>query len=135
MSAFSDYLEGQLINATIRGGSYTGGLVYIALFTTNPTDAKTGTELADSGYIRQVAGSPASSGFDAPDATGGNTANSAVITFPAVVDAQVVVTHWAIFDAQSSGNMLYHAALTNIKTLDVSDVLSFPIGALTVTLA
>lgn len=135
MSAFSDYLEGQLINATLRGNTYSGGLVYIALFTTDPTDAKTGAELADSGYIRQVAGNPASSGFDAPNATGGNTANSNVVTFPAIVDAQVVVTHWAIFDAQTSGNMLYHAPLTNSKTLDVSDVLSFPVGALTVTLA
>lgn len=135
MSAFSDYLEQQLVNATLRGGTYAGGLVYIALFTTDPTDAASGSELADSGYIRQVAGNPASSGFDAPNATGGNTANSAVVTFPAIVDAQVVVTHWAIFDAQTSGNMLYHAALTNAKTLDVSDVLSFPIGSLTVTLA
>lgn len=135
MSAFSDHLEQQLINATLRGGSYAGGLVYIALFLTNPTDSNVGDELSDSAYIRQVAGDPASSGFNAPDANGGNTANSKVVTFPAIADAQVVVSHWGIFDAQTDGNLLYHAPLTNQKTLDISDVLSFPIGALTVTLS
>lgn len=135
MSAFSDYLEQQVINATLRGGTYTGGKVYIALFTSDPNDDASGTELSDSGYARQVAGDPASSGFDAPDATGGDTANSNVITFPAIVDAQVTVTHWGIYDALTGGNLLYHAALTNPKTLDPSDVLSFPVGSLTATLA
>lgn len=135
MSAFSDYLEQQLVNATLRGGSYAGGLVYIALFTDNPTDADVGNELADSAYIRQVAGEPASSGFNAPNATGGNTSNAMVITFPAIADSQVVVSHWGIYDAQTEGNLLYHAPLTNQKTLDISDVLSFPVGSLNVTLA
>lgn len=135
MSAFSNYLETGLINATLRGDTYAGGLVYIALFTEDPTDAGTGLEVNDSGYVRQVAGNPASSGFTSPGATNGQTTNAAVITFPAISDAQTVVTHWGIFDAQTAGNLLYHAPLTNQKTLDVSDVLSFPIGALTVTLA
>ncbi|HER20165.1 MAG TPA: hypothetical protein ENO14_03865 [Chromatiales bacterium] len=135
MSAFSDYLEGEIINATLRGGSYSGGLVHVALFTTDPTDADTGAELSDSAYARQVAGDPASAGFDSPGATSGKTANSSTITFPAIADAQVTVTHWGIYDAATGGNLLYQAPLTNSKTLDPSDVPSFPAGALTVTLA
>ena len=45
MSAFSDYLEAALINATLRGGTYTGGGVYVALFKADPTDAGTGAEV------------------------------------------------------------------------------------------
>ena len=134
MSAFSDYLESTLINATLRGGSYTGGGVYVALFTSDPTDAGTGAELSDSGYVRQRAhASVASDGFTVP--ANGSSSNSRNLIFPAIVDAQNTITHWGIFDAQSSGNLLYHAEMLNPKTLDPTDVLSFPIGSLIITLA
>ena len=132
MSSFSDYLEDTLGNVILRGQSYTGGTVYAALFTSDPTDANTGNELTDSGYARQqVHNTSVSDGFTAP--SNGATSNANVVTFPAIVDNQVIVTHWALFDASTGGNMLYHAPLTNPKTLDPSDVLSFPIGSLNVT--
>lgn len=134
MSAFSDHLESSLVNATLRGGTYTGGAVYVALFTSDPTDAGTGAELADSGYVRQRAhSSVASDGFTVP--ANGSTSNARNLIFPALVDTQKTVTHWGIFDAQNSGNLLYHAAMLNPKTLDPTDVLSFPIGSLIITLA
>lgn len=134
MAAFSDYLENTLINATLRGGTYTGTGVYAALFTTDPTDAGVGTELSDAAYQRQRAHTTvASDGFIVP--ANGVTSNARNIVFPPITDAQVTVTHWGIFDAQSAGNLLYHAALLNPKTLDPTDVLSFPIGSLSVTLA
>lgn len=135
MSAFSDYLETTIINATVRGGTYTGGLVYVSLHTAAPTDAGTGTECSYSGYARQVAGNPASSGFDVPGATNGQTKNSNDITFPAVAGASITVTHFGIWDAVSGGNLLYHAALTTPKTLDASDVPHFPAQSLVLTLA
>lgn len=134
MSAFSDYLEAQLINTTLRGATYTGGSVYVALFTANPTDAGTGAELNDSGYIRQRAHTTvASDGFTVP--ANGSSSNTKNIIFPAIVDAQKTITHWGIFDAQSGGNLLYHSSMLNPKTLDPTDVLSFPIGSLIVTLS
>lgn len=134
MSAFSDYLENKLIETTLRGGTYTGGAVYVALFTADPTDAGTGAELVDSGYTRQRAhASVASDGFTVP--SDGSSSNARNLIFPAIVDAQKVITHWGIFDAQNSGNLLYHAPMLNPKTLDPTDVLSFPIGSLIVTLA
>lgn len=134
MSAFSDHLENELINATLRGGTYAGGGVFVALFTSDPTDAGSGNELSDSGYQRQRAHSTVpSDGFTVP--ANGTSSNARNIIFPPIVDTQVTVTHWAVFDAQAGGNMLYHAALLNPKTLDPTDVLSFPIGSLTVTLS
>lgn len=134
MSAFSDHLESALVTATLRGGTYTGGAVYVALFTSDPTDAGTGNELSDSGYVRQRAHtSVASDGFTVP--SNGSTSNARNLIFPAIVDGQKTVTHWGIFDAQNSGNLLYHAPMLNSKTLDPTDVLSFPIGSLIITLA
>ena len=134
MSAFSDHLENELINATLRGGTYAGGGVFVALFTSDPTDTGSGNELSDSGYQRQRAHSTVpSDGFTVP--ANGTSSNARNIIFPPIVDTQVTVTHWAVFDAQAGGNMLYHAALLNPKTLDPTDVLSFPIGSLTVTLS
>lgn len=133
MSAFSDHLENTLINATLRGGSYTGGAVFAALFTSDPTDAGTGAELVDSGYVRQRAhASVASDGFTVP--SNGSTSNARNLIFPAIVDAQKVITHWGLFDAQNSGNLLYHSSMLNPKTLDPTDVLSFPVGSLIITL-
>lgn len=134
MSAFSDHLESALVTATLRGGTYTGGAVYVALFTSDPTDAGTGKELSDSGYVRQRAHTTvASDGFTVP--ANGSTSNARNLIFPAIVDGQKTVTHWGIFDAQNSGNLLYHAPMLNSKTLDPTDVLSFPIGSLIITLA
>ena len=126
MTAFSNHLEEAVINATLRGGTYTGGAVYAALFTTAPTDAATGTEVVDSGYARQLVT------FIAP--VDGVTSNSAQLEFPAIVDATIGVTHWAIFDAPTDGNMLYHGAMDPTKTYEVNDVPFIPVGALEVTL-
>jgi hypothetical protein len=134
MSGFSDYLENQLFSATLRGSSFTGGSVFAALFLTNPTDAGTGTELADAAYVRQRCHTTvASDGFTAPN--NGSGTNTRTLVFPAISNVQVTVTHWGLFDAQIGGNLLYHAPLTNPKTLDPSDVLSFPVGSLVVTLS
>lgn len=134
MTAFSDYSENTLINATLRGATYTGGSVFIALFTTDPTDAGTGLEVADSAYRRQQAHTTVvQDGFTVP--ANGVTTNARTLVFPAIIDARITITHWAIFDSLTAGNMLYQAPLLNPKTLDPSDVLSFPIGSLSITLS
>ena len=139
MSALSDHLEAKLLSTTLRGDVYTGGSVFVALFTSDPTDAATGTELGDSGYLRQQAHSTVvSDGFTAPAAdaaTGGQIcSNTRNIIFPAIMDAQETVTHWGIFDSAAAGNLLYHAPMLNPKTLDPTDVISFPIGSLSIIL-
>ena len=53
MANFSNYLEDALINATLRNTSYVSPTtVYVGLFTTDPTDAGTGTEVAGGSYAR-----------------------------------------------------------------------------------
>jgi len=139
MSALSNHLEAKLLSTTLRGDVYTGGAVFVALFTSDPTDAGTGLELGDSGYQRQKAHNVTiADGFTAPAddaATGGQiSSNTRNIIFPAIVDGQATVTHWGIFDAQAGGNLLYHSPMLNTKTLDPTDVISFPVGSLSIIL-
>lgn len=129
MSAFSDYSESTVGNVLLRGATYTGGPVYVAMFTSDPTDAAVGSEVADSDYVRQVAHkTTVDDGFvEGPIGTFKNVHD---IEFPAMVDATVIVTHTAIFDAPVNGNMITHAELAKPRTYDVDDIARFPAGKL-----
>jgi hypothetical protein len=128
MAAMSNYLENALINATLRNTSYTTpSTVYVGLFTSDPTDAGSGTEVSGGSYARKAAT------FGAPS-NGASTISSA-IEFDQATGSWGTVTHFGIYDASTSGNLLYHGALTASKAIDTGDVFKFATSALTVTLA
>ena len=128
MAEFSNYLENALINATLRNTSYTSpATVYISLHTADPTDAGTGTEVSGNAYIRQ------SATFAAP--SNGVSTTSADITFPQATGSWGTIGWIGIWDAQTTGNMLYHTALDVSKSIDTGDIFKIAAGSLTVTLA
>jgi len=132
--AKSDYLEGEIIRHIFRTGSYTKPTgIYIALFTAAPSDSGGGTEVAGGSYARVGVG-PSDATWSAPSGGDGQTSNVGVITFPAPTANWGLVTHFAIYDAVSAGNILYHGALTQSKTINNGDAApNFPAGTLTVT--
>jgi hypothetical protein len=128
MAEMSNYLENALINVTLRATSYTAPTtVYVALYTTDPTDADTGTEVTGGSYART------SVTFAAP--SNGVTTNSADVTFPTCTLAWGTVTHIGLRDASTSGNLLYHTPLDASKTIDLGDIFKITAGNLSVTLA
>jgi hypothetical protein len=128
MAEFSNFLENALINATLRNTTYTSpATVYVSLYTTDPTDADSGTEVSGGSYART------SATFDAP--SNGVTQNSADITFPTATASWGTVTHIGIHDASTSGNLLFHTPLDTSKTIDSGDIFKIETGNLTVTLA
>jgi hypothetical protein len=128
MAAMSNYLENALINATLRNTSYTTpSTVYVGLYTTDPTDANTGTEVTGGSYARKAAT------FGAP--SNGVSTISSAIEFDQATASWGTVAYFGILDASTSGNLLYHGALTASKTIDTGDVFKFASSALTVTLA
>lgn len=138
MSKFSDYTEANIINATLRGTAFPlPAGIYLALFTSDPTDAKTGAEVSTvawPAYARQDAASGAaiSTGWAAPSS--GVTSNAKALTFAANNGAgSVVVTHIGLMDAATGGNLLYHSPLAASKTIDPTDSVSFPIGAISIS--
>lgn len=128
MAEMSNYLENALVNATLRNTSYTSpASVYLALYTSDPTDADSGTEVSGTSYARQeiTFGSPSD----------GVTTNSAAIEFPQAGGSWGTVTHVGIRDADTAGNLLYHTALDASKTIATGDVFRIASGSLSVTLA
>ena len=128
MAEFSNYLEDALINATLRNTTYTSpATVYVSLYTSDPTDADSGTEVSGGSYART------SVTFDAP--SNGVTQNSADVTFPTATASWGTVSHIGVHDASTSGNLLFHTALDTSKTIDSGDIFKIETGNLTVTLA
>jgi hypothetical protein len=128
MAEMSNYLENALINVTLRATSYTAPTtVYLALYTTDPTDADTGTECSGTSYARQAIT------FGAP--SNGVSTNSAAIEFPQAGGAWGTITHIGIRDALTTGNLLYHSPLDASKTIATGDVFRVASGSLSVTLA
>ncbi len=128
MSEMSNYLETALVNAVLRNTSYTSpATVYLALYTSDPTDADAGTEVSGTSYARQ------SITFASP--SNGVTTNSAAIEFPQAGGSWGTITHVGIRDASTSGNLLFHTALDASKTIATGDVFRIASGSLSVTLA
>ena len=124
----SNFLENALINATLRNTTYTSvATVYVSLWTTDPTDAGSGTEVSGGSYARTAVT------FGAP--SGGVTTNSADVTFPTATGSWGTVGWIGINDALSGGNLLYHTALDTSKTITSGDIFKISTGNLSVTLA
>ncbi len=129
MSEMTDFLEDELLNHTFRNVTFTSPTtVFAALFTSATDDTGGGTEVATGSYARQAIT------FGAPSPAG-TIANSATITFPTATASWGTVTHFAIFDAVTTGNMLMHSPLNVSKTIDTDDTAEFAVGALTVVFA
>ena len=128
MSEFSNYLENALINATLRATTYTSpATVYISLWTSDPTDAGSGTEVSGGSYARTAVT------FVAP--SGGVTSNDADVSFPQATASWGVVGWIGLNDAATGGNLLFHTPLDTSKTIDSGDIFKIATGSLTVTLA
>lgn len=128
MAEMSNFLENALINATLRNTSYTSpATVYISLHTADPTDAGTGTEVSGGSYARQ------SATFAAP--SNGASATNADVTFPQATGNWGTIGWIGIWDASTTGNLLYHTALDASKAIDTGDIFKIASGSLTVTLA
>ena len=127
MAEFSNYLENAIIDAVLRNTSYTSPTtVYVGLFTTDTTDAGSGTEVSGGYYARTAVT------FSAP--SNGVTSNSADVEFPQATASLGSVTHIGLHDAASGGNLLFHTVLDTTKTIDSGDIFKIASGNLTVTL-
>jgi len=128
MSEISNYLENALINATLRATTFTApATVYVSLWTSDPTDAGSGTEVSGGSYARTAVT------FGAP--SNGASTNSADVTFPTATGSWGTVGWIGINDASTSGNLLYHTPLDTSKTIDTGDIFIIKTGNLSVTLA
>lgn len=126
MSAMSNYLENEILDHILGTGSYTmPSAVYVGLSTGSFADDNSGTELSGSGYARVAAT------FNA--AASGTADNASAIQFAAATGSWGSVSHFGIFDAASSGNLLIHGAFTTAKTIESGDILKIDAGDLDIS--
>lgn len=127
MSAASDYTENLALTWLLTTSSATRPTAwYLGLFTSATSDAGGGTEVSGGSYARQ------SVAFTVSTST---ASNSATITFPTASASWGTITHVAVYDASTSGNQLFHGAVTTSKTIDSGDTFQVTAGNLTITLA
>jgi hypothetical protein len=128
MADMSNVLEVDLLNSTLNGAAFTPvDNPYISLWTSDPTDAETGTEVSGGSYARIA------SSF--PTATTNTVATDADVTFAEATATWGTVGWIGLHSASTgTGNMIYHTALDAAKTIDTGDVFKITAGNLTVTL-
>lgn len=124
--SFTNDLETRVLQYAFTTGSPTRPTAwYVGLFTAAPSDTGGGTEVSGGSYARQAVTLTVS----------GNLAtNGSAIEWPTASANWGTITHVAIFDALTTGNMLVYAALTTSKTISTGDVLRIPAGDLDITL-
>jgi hypothetical protein len=135
MSAMSNFLEKKLLDHTLGLAAWTmPTTVFVALFTGDP--GETGSLAAEvsvtsTGYARQ----DGTTAMGATNATTGISLNEDVITFgPASADWGVI-THMAICDAPTGGNVLLFGALNSSRNIQTGDSFQFAASQLSITFA
>ena len=128
MSGLSTYTQNAILN-WIKGTAMPAAPagVYVGLFNGDPTDAGSGgaevtTTVRAAGRVAATFGTIT-----------GNTsiANSADVDFGAAAGA-ATVSHFAIYDAATEGNMLGSAALASSQSVASTNLVKFATGALAI---
>jgi hypothetical protein len=134
----SNYAENKILEVSTGKTAWTKPAVWAALFTVAPTDSTGGTEVAGGSYVRvQVAdasnsvwgtasaGSITNNGTYSTSGAGLASSGNGTITFPKATASWGTVVAVALLDASTSGNVLWYGELTNPKTIDIDDTVSF----------
>jgi len=130
MGSFSDYLEDELLDHVFGKGSYAAPSIYVAFSTKDPLDD--GSALAEpsgGGYSRV-----ATVGDDWNAAAGGIIDNAGEITFNEATDDWGTITHFALMDAESGGNLLVHGILGASVSIGSGDTARLEASDLSVSL-
>lgn len=137
MTAASNYLENKILDHVLKGTSYTSpSTLYLALFNNVSGNAATNLEagtLTDetsssgTGYARKTVTFAASAG--------GTSSTNATVTFDAATSAWGTITHVAVMDALTGGNVLFWGAVTTSKSIDLGDTFQVTSGNLQISLA
>ena len=122
----SDYLELKFLDHfTGTASTSAPSAVYLGLATGSIGDDASGSELTGNNYSRKA--------ITFASASSGSIASNANVEFDPATGSWGSVSHWGIFDASSSGNLLFHGSFTSAKTIASGDILKVASGSLTIT--
>lgn len=123
MGSFTDYLEKKVLNALCGNGDPLGSIsMWMGLFTAAPSDASGGTEVSGGNYARKSVGTWATAALGDSYAGLVNVTNT---VFGTATGSWGNITHFALFDDSSTGNMLMWATLTSVRNVMTNDIVWF----------
>ena len=120
------YFANMILNASVRAQSVTfPSTLYVALFSDDPAVSTT-AELVFDDYARKTVT------FVAP--LDGQTRNAADVDFGTIGSDWGTISHYAIMDALTNGNMLYYEAFDELVSAQAEDAIKIPAGTLVLDL-
>jgi len=140
MAAFSNYLENQIANwltATTMPAAPT--TLYVALFSSDPTDANAGTELTTD--ITGAATRVGLAGGSWTKITAATTVDAAIknaneitITGSSLSSTTLNASHFGVFNLATGGELLFHGQLASTIPIALGDAVKFAPNAITLTI-
>lgn len=121
LNALSNYGENAVIDWVVTGS----GQKYLALFTGAVGEDGSGTEITASWYARQ----PIAFGA----AVDGVAHNSGTVAFGKVTGSALTITNWALFDADTGGNMWVYGDFTDLQISSPGNNVLVQAGDITVS--
>jgi len=122
--SFTNYSEDLVLNWLLTTGSATRPTAwYVGLGETGG-----GTEVSGNGYAREAAT------FTVSGTAPTSATNSSAVEFDPATASWGTITHVAIFDALTTGNMIAYAELSASKAIGTNDIFRIPSSNLTITL-
>ncbi|CAB4124472.1 hypothetical protein UFOVP62_4 [uncultured Caudovirales phage] len=123
---FSTYTDNKLIDHLLGSNTYTKpASKYLALYVGDPTSGGTEVSTSGSAYTRLASNFTISSNV---------AANSSSLEWSPASSTWGTVTHAAIYDASTGGNMLVSAPLSVAKPITTGDIFRIPANNYLVTL-
>lgn len=122
--SFTNFAESLTLNYILTTNSVTRPTEFhIGLFTAAPGEAGGGTEVTGGSYVRRPVTFAVSG--TAPTLAQNPTA----VEWPTATANWGVITHVAVFDASSGGNMIDYAMLDSSKEILNGDVFRIPVNS------
>jgi hypothetical protein len=120
--AFSTYINDQILT-WLKGTNFVAAAAttYVALYTSDPTDADVGVEVTGGSYARVAITN--ATGWSAISTSGGGrvVSNAANVTFAAPTANWGTVTHVGLRSALTAGNLWWYGPLNSPVTINNGD--------------
>ena len=135
--AMTTYLKNKTLDNLFRGESYTSpSIIYVALSKSAPASNGSNCTEPDAASYKRLAISSNSVNWNA--ANGGSISNSSTLRFSEAEESWTTqaapITHWAMFDQETGGNMLFYGQLTKTQEVPRGAILEFPENGMTTTI-
>lgn len=126
MGALTNYTRRKQLEHTLRINAFTmPSALYLGLYIISPTNSYAGVEVSGNGYARVSV-----TFSELADLVYSNTS---ALLFEAAEAGWGNIVSIGLFDASSSGNLLYFGNLDEPITIGVNEKLSLPAGSVKVT--